>query len=237
MKGEVDERPIEEVQPEDLKGYTQHHFFAGIAGWSLALQLAGWPEEEPVWTGSCPCQPFSGAGRRQGENDPRHLWPAFFRLISKCKPATVFGEQVGGSLGREWVSAVRLDLEQEDYAAGIADLPAAGCGAPHGRQRLFFVADSTGDRLHRSRLLRDQHGKEGKRGTQAVWCKDRESTENGQENKTTLGEWLPKPEPVPEANGIPGQLEQLCSYGNAIVPQVASMFINAFIMVKMEGEV
>ena len=59
--GDVDERPIQEVQADDLKGYTQCHFFAGIGGWALALQLAGW--DGSVWTGSCPCQPFSTAGK------------------------------------------------------------------------------------------------------------------------------------------------------------------------------
>lgn len=64
-QGDVDERSITEIQPDDLRGYTQCHFFAGIGGWSLALQLAGWPSDRPVWTGSCPCQPFSSAGRQE----------------------------------------------------------------------------------------------------------------------------------------------------------------------------
>ncbi|MFZ5832382.1 MAG: DNA cytosine methyltransferase, partial [Planctomycetota bacterium] len=59
--GDVDSRSIADVQGSDLDGYTQCHFFAGIGGWPLALQLAGWPATEPVWTGSCPCQPFSAA--------------------------------------------------------------------------------------------------------------------------------------------------------------------------------
>ena len=63
--GDVDERSITEVRPDDLRGYTQCHFFAGIGGWSAALRLAGWPDDRPVWTGSCPCQPFSAAGAMQ----------------------------------------------------------------------------------------------------------------------------------------------------------------------------
>lgn len=55
--GEVDERSIADVQPADLAGFTQCHFFAGISGWELALRQAGWPDEKPVWTGSCPCFP------------------------------------------------------------------------------------------------------------------------------------------------------------------------------------
>ncbi len=64
--GEVDERSIEDVTPEDLLGFTQCHFFAGIGGWSYALRLAGWPDDRPVWTGSCPCQPFSAASATGG---------------------------------------------------------------------------------------------------------------------------------------------------------------------------
>ena len=138
--GDVDERSIEEVEPYDLAGYVQCHFFAGIGGWSLALRLAGWPDNEPVWTGSVPCQPLSSAGQRQGHADRRHLWPAFFRLIAECRPATVFGEQVASALGREWLAGVRADLEHMGYACGAADLPAACVGAPHIRQRLWWVA-------------------------------------------------------------------------------------------------
>ncbi len=64
--GDVDERSIEDVRPADLAGYVQCHFFAGIAGWAVALDLAGWPRDRPVWTGSCPCQPFSAAGKGAG---------------------------------------------------------------------------------------------------------------------------------------------------------------------------
>ena len=63
-EGDVDERDIRDIRPDELTGYAQCHFFAGIGVWSYALRLAGWPDERPVWTGSCPCQPFSAAGRR-----------------------------------------------------------------------------------------------------------------------------------------------------------------------------
>ena len=140
--GFVDERDIRDVQPADLAGYVQCHFFAGIGGWSLALRLAGWDDARPVWTGSCPCQPFSSAGKRGGFADERHLWPTWFRLIRECRPAVVFGEQVASTDGLGWFDSVSTDLESEAYAVGAADIPAAGVGAPHRRQRLFFVADS-----------------------------------------------------------------------------------------------
>ena len=144
--GDVDERSIEDVDPKDVAGYTAAHFFAGIGGWPYVLRLAGWPDDQPVWTGSCPCQPVSSAGQRKGHADRRHMWPAFYRLVAECHPATIFGEQVAGTLGREWFSAIRADLEECGYACGCADLAAASVGAPHIRQRLFWVGHSAGSR-------------------------------------------------------------------------------------------
>tara|TARA_Y100000310_G_scaffold156380_1_gene155810 strand:+ start:1867 stop:2772 length:906 start_codon:yes stop_codon:yes gene_type:complete len=147
--GDVDERDIRDVEAKDLEGYIQCHFFCGIGGWPHALELAGWPPDEPVWTGSCPCQPFSAAGKRLGEEDERHLWPSWLPLIAECKPSVVFGEQVASKDGRLWLAGVRDDLEKLGYAVGAADLCAAGVGAPHIRQRLWWVADAechTGDK-------------------------------------------------------------------------------------------
>ena len=140
--GEVDERSITDVASDDLRGFDQCHFFAGIGGWSLALRLAGWDDSRPVWTGSCPCQPFSAAGKGLGEKDPRHLWPEFRRLIAECRPTVVFGEQVAAAAGRQWLAGVRTDLEGLAYAVGAADLCAASAGAPHIRQRLWWAADA-----------------------------------------------------------------------------------------------
>lgn len=157
LDGEVDERDIKDVEPNDLKGFTQCHFFAGLGGWSYALRLAGWPDGEPVWTGSCPCQPFSNAGQHKGDADKRHLWPAFCRLIAERRPATVFGEQVASGLGREWLAGVRADLEALGYAVGAADLCAAGVGAPHIRQRLYWVADSSSEQEQQEQQESDKN--------------------------------------------------------------------------------
>jgi DNA (cytosine-5)-methyltransferase 1 len=140
--GIVDERSILDVQPGDLRQYTQCHFFAGIGGWSLALQLAGWPSDRPVWTGSCPCQPFSSAGKHLGDKDERHLWPAFFDLIRECRPNVVFGEQVATAIGKGWLDGISTDLESENYSSGSAVLGAHSVSAPHLRQRLYWVARS-----------------------------------------------------------------------------------------------
>ena len=111
--GVVDERSIEDITPNELRGFTQCHFFAGIGVWSYALRLAGWPDDRPVWTGSCPCQPFSQAGKGAGFADERHLWPAWFHLIRECRPATLYGEQVASADGLDWLDLVQADLEGE----------------------------------------------------------------------------------------------------------------------------
>jgi DNA (cytosine-5)-methyltransferase 1 len=143
--GDVDERSIRDVAAADLHGYTQCHFFAGIGVWSYALRLAGWSDDRPVWTGSCPCQPFSAAGKGKGFDDDRHLWPEFHRLIAECRPPVVFGEQVASKDGLGWLDTVHTDMEASGYAIGAADLCAAGIGAPHIRQRLWFVGERLDD--------------------------------------------------------------------------------------------
>lgn len=157
--GEVDSRSIADVEPSDLKGFTQCHFFAGIGGWSRALQLAGWSSDRPVWTGSPPCQSFSTAGKRKGKDDERHLWPVFFNLIRECQPPTVFGEQVAAAIRYGWLDDLQTDFEREGYASAAVVLPSGSIGAYHKRDRLFFVADSRSERLQRRQEARQQCSK------------------------------------------------------------------------------
>jgi len=147
--GDVDERSIEDVRPNDIRGYTQCHFFAGIGAWSHALRNAGWPDDRPAWTGSCPCQPFSAAGKGKGVDDERHLWPAFHWLVSQCKPDIVFGEQVAEKAGETWLDIVSTDMEGEGYTFGAAVTAACGFGAPHQRKRLYWMAESSSERRGR----------------------------------------------------------------------------------------
>lgn len=273
MDGVVDDRSITEVKPEDLDGFTQVHFFAGIAGWSYALELAAWPTDKPVWTGSCPCQPFSNAGRRKGTEDERHLWPEFARLIKACKPPTVFGEQVASKAGRTWFDGVSADLEALDYSTGAADLCSASVNAPHIRQRLYWVADSPGQQRnqglqsipteapewsgsHRidSAGMGDSLGQgleeyggsdqlhhqcEGREGQERhtghpgfhVW--DDADLVRCVEPTKEPGRYVEKwrriePGAFPLAHGIPQRVGRLRAYGNAITPQVAARFIQAY---------
>lgn len=190
--GEVDTRSIVDVQPADLRGFTQCHFFAGIGGWSLALQLAGWSSTEPVWTGSCPCQPFSVAGKGKGTEDERHLWPVFAELIRACKPPVAFGEQVASKAGREWLAGVFADLERMGYSRAGADLCAAGVGAPHIRQRLYWVADarSSGTGRNTGAASSKEEGSRGPGSSDGLHRRDEPvlgSTANGLAHSSSTG--------------------------------------------------
>lgn len=146
--GDVDERDIRSITDyEKLRGYQQGHFFAGIGVWAYALKEAGFPTDVRVWTGSCPCQPFSAAGKKLGTDDARHLWPDWFKLIRECRPECVFGEQVASDDGLAWLDIVYDALEGAGYTVWAVDMCAAGYGAPHIRQRLYFVAVANGGRF------------------------------------------------------------------------------------------
>ncbi|SAW14056.1 C-5 cytosine-specific DNA methylase [Klebsiella pneumoniae] len=152
--GEVDERSIEDVTPDDLRGFTQCHFFAGIGVWSHSLRLVGWPDDRPVWTGSCPCQPFSAAGKGDGFADERHLWPAFFHLISELRPQHVFGEQVAAGNANTWFDLVQADMEGMGYAFGLVPFTSAGIGAPHIRERAYWVAHADSSQCEGVSIIR-----------------------------------------------------------------------------------
>lgn len=142
--GYIDTRPIQEIKPADLEGFTQCHFFAGIGTWAYSARKAGWPNDRPIWTASCPCQPFSNTGKREGFDDPRDLWPHLFSLVRVCRPADVMGEQVSGSLGYDWLDRVYDDLEAEGYAPWSRDIPACAVNSPQQRNRIYWVAGRDG---------------------------------------------------------------------------------------------
>lgn len=309
-EGVVDERSITEVQAKDLKGFTQCHFFAGIGGWPLALQLAGIPATTRLWTGSPPCQPFSAAGKQLGQFDPRHLAPVFLNLVSQCRPAILFGEQVAPAIAKSWMCDLQAHLEAENYAVGFAVLPACGVGAPHKRDRLFFgahnmvdgnddrqqsgsrrrgrgdcrVADADNTRPQRRERMRECADKQpigpgSVAGSMADAIGSGRQQQQSERPTSILGKEIQSPEcelqfgntravsskpanthngfwsdadwfgcrdgkfrPVepgtfPLANGISARVGRLCGYGNAIVPQVAAEFIEAFMAAKAETEI
>lgn len=142
--GIVDRRSIVDIRPDDYRGFRQAHFFAGIGVWSYALRRAGVSDDTALWTGSCPCQPFSAAGAGGGVDDERHLWPHWFHLIGAARPPRIYGEQVASKDGLGWLDLVSSDLEGAGYSIWTVDTCSAGSGAPHIRQRLRFCADDLG---------------------------------------------------------------------------------------------
>lgn len=180
--GEVDERSIKEVEPADLVEFRQCHFFAGIGGWSYALRLAGWPDDREVWTGSCPCQPWSMAGFGHGTDDPRHLWPTWSELIGQCRPPVVFGEQTSSEDGRYWLDLVYVDMEARGYAIAACDLPACCIGAPHKRSRLWFVANADRKGCDRAGLLLSERESQ-QASADAAWCGETGAVDNADRNR------------------------------------------------------
>lgn len=143
--GVVDERSIADVEADELVGYRQWHFFAGIGGFSHALRQAGIPDDFPILTGSCPCQSFSVAGKQKGKADERHLWPELHRIIRGLKPQYAIGEQVAGAISHGWIDDLHADLAGEGYAVGFAVLGAHSAGQAHIRQRLYWGASRLGN--------------------------------------------------------------------------------------------
>ena len=217
--GDVDERSIVDVRSADLDGYAQCHFFAGIGAWSYAARLAGWPDERPLWTGSCPCQPLSKAGKKLGAEDERYLWPVWRDLIRECRPDVVFGEQVAVGLGRVWIDEVSADLEQVDYACGAVIAPAAGFGAEHVRDRLWFVAHP-GD-PGSSRSLSDGESPPGLVRPEKLQCGD-----FGLSARLFPGSDRTSVLPL---DGSARRVDAVRAFGNAIVPQVAAEVIGAYL--------
>lgn len=214
--GHIDTRSIEDVTPNDLAGYTQCHFFAGLGGWIYALDLAGWPRDRPVWTGSCPCQPFSAAGKGAGFADERHLWPAWQHLIAQRKPATIFGEQVAAAIGHGWLDGVVSDLEGCGYACGSAVLQASCADAPHRRERLWFVADAEWHKQPREEPCSWPTGRMGGQQQLLPWD----------------GGWpaaLARLRAVDD--GLPRCVAGTDAARNAIVPQAAAEFVASFMSI------
>ena len=230
--GEVDERSICDVKPSDLRGFIQCHFFAGIGGWPYAFRLAGWPDDEPAWSGSCPCQPHSGAAsdRKLGFNDPRDLWPVWFQLIRERNPEFVFGEQVDDSVA--WIDRMHSDLEAASYAVGALDLPACAADSPQERMRTFFVGYANGSRLSQSggTFAMEPEQFPAERAGRGSRFGNHHST--GELGRTRRHE----PSIRLLAHGIPGRVGLLRGYGNAIVPEIAEQFISAVRNVKLNSD-
>ncbi|UYO00176.1 MAG: DNA cytosine methyltransferase [Devosia sp.] len=223
--GDVDTRSIEDVTPGELDGYRQCHFFAGIGGWALAAQQAGWPADRELWSGSCPCQPFSQAGARTGFADERHLWPAWHWLIQECQPPTIVGEQVASKDANPWLDLVQADLEALGYAFGATAFPAAGVGSPQIRDRIYWMADAA---FGEERWPRE--GVEGEAGQDRGRRPDGALSHSWRHPDWVVcsdGRYRPiEPGSEPLAHGVPARVELLRGYGNAVCVPAAREFLS-----------
>jgi len=232
-EGDIDERDIRKVHPDDVRGYTQCHFFAGIGGWPYALRLAGWPDDRPIWTGSPPCQPFSVAGKGLGAKDERHLAPVWLKLVRAVRPAAIAGEQVAQAVKKDaWLDDLLNALEEAGYATGAAVIPSCSVGAPHIRQRLWFVAKMLADTNSaglQGRPRMPECANQQSPGPRSVdvpnwldhqWIVCRDGKQRPISTKSSL---------YPMATRIPGRMDLIRGAGNSIVPQMAAEVIKAIL--------
>ena len=236
--GIVIEKSIKELTADDVRGHEQVHLFAGGGLWSVAARLAGWPDHEPFWTASCPCQPFSQAGKGLGYDDPRDLWPDVVRLLDDCRrdgytPPCIVGEQVGGKTGVHWFNRVRVDLEARGYEARMVEIPACAVDAPHIRNRIYWVAVAHAD------FAFGRIGDEQSAGKFALDEQDaRNAVRPGSRNESywSDAEWIvchdgkarrTKPGLRLLVDGLPGRVDIWRIAGNAISPVLAAEVLAA----------
>lgn len=190
--------------------------------------------------GGYPCQPFSYAGQRRGEEDDRHLWPYVKELLQEIRPNWFVGENVAGhvTLG---LDTVLSDLESIGYAAQSFIIPAASVNAPHRRDRVFIVANSTVEGLERKQRKESEGAGEGSsdRGKVVAHPNSKSGLQTGSAVSTERSEritrdnasgsswtyqpgidwWAVEPGVGRVANGVPNRVDRLKSLGNAVVPQ------------------
>ena len=188
--------------------------------------------------GGFPCQPFSNAGNRKGDEDDRYLWPEMFRVVQELKPAWFFGENVAGIINMA-LDTVLFDLESEGYTCETFVIPACAVNAPHRRDRVWIVAYTNGSGcVHgqpeintteaRKYALsepfasgKDVANPNSKRGRSGI-----AGEQNAKDARKSPGSargfdwWDVEPAVGRVAHGVPGRMDRLRSLGNAVVPQV-----------------
>ena len=198
-------------------------------------------ERPDVICGGYPCQPFSTAGKRQGEGDARHLWPWVRECIAELRPRYAVLENVRGHLSLGF-GTVLGDLAAIGYDTEWQVIPAAAVGAPHRRDRVFIVAYAAQQFSNgKSDYARDS--KQCKKISElrnSSWPQDvayANSASKQLKQERTISEsdisrcswWTIEPNVGRVANGIPGTLDRLRCLGNAVVPQVAE-YVGRLIM-------
>jgi len=182
-----------------------------------------------IITGGFPCQPFSVAGKQKGTSDDRHLWPEMFRIIKELTPRWVIGENVKGLTNIQdgvVFETVCTDLEGEGYEVRAFNIPAAGVGAPHRRERLWIVANSR-RALRQGTELRETNEDETREG-----YADQHQRSGG----ISWGSWQFEPNVGRVAHGVSGRVHRLKGLGNSIVPQIAEEIGKAIIEAERLNE-
>ena len=174
-----------------------------------------------IITGGYPCQPFSVAGRKKGEEDSRHVWPEYFRLIKELRPTWVIGENVGGHI-KLGLDSVLSDLESEGYSTRTFSISASSIGANHKRERVWVLANTKSCDRNEYEIDREH----GKTETQKIFG-DR-SCLSGVSSR-----WEVEPDMGRVAYGIPDTMDRLKSLGNSVVPQIP--FLIADCIRRIEG--
>ena len=218
-----------------------------------------------IITGGYPCQPFSIAGRKKGEEDPRHLWPEYFRLVKELRPTWVIGENVSGHI-KLGLDTVIEDLESEDYSVRPFSISASSIGANHQRERIWILAHSRRSQWPRAQLrgeneneTREENANQHQRSSspsssdvantnderlQRQWQSRNQFTSNfnsscesSDEGQGTVGQgwWESEPNMGRVAHGIPKRVDRLKSLGNSLVPQIP-YYIGKTILEVMNGK-
>jgi DNA (cytosine-5)-methyltransferase 1 len=193
-----------------------------------------WRDDDIILTGGFPCQPYSSAGKRLGKEDERHLWPEMLRIISEIKPKFIVGENVFGLLnwnGGMVFAEVCSDLEHQGYEITPVVIPAAAVNAPHGRDRVWFVATDTLHEGLQGRQNIDEWEKYNNEGRRNGFNIRTSSKNNGWSSKQFFKNFPTQPPICSGNDGFSNRLdgitfpkwraESIKGYGNAIVPQVA----------------
>ncbi len=206
-------------------------------------------ERPNILCGGYPCQPFSFAGFRKGNNDPRHLWPEFRKAIRILQPDYAIMENVRGHLSLGFKEVLK-DLAHIGYDAEWQVIPASSVGAPHKRERLIIVAYPKGKQRNGRRHLKDsgttkeretiqkqtrrssrslayaKSSDGGNTESQCVVTPSRQTTKSGKQNspkRPKIYRWKSEPNVGRVADGVPSRVDRLKGLGNAIVPQVAQL--------------
>ena len=202
-----------------------------------------------VIVGGYPCQPFSVAGRQRGEKDERHLWPEVHRLIRELRPRWVICENVSGHI-KLGLDEVLSTLEAEGYTVWPFIIPACSVDAPHKRDRVWIVANTTGDYAGRASRQdesasreeriqqRNEHRIIGQSGEVCAAMADSSAQRlQGRTEEPVYGVgdlpgelerggsdfgngWPPEPNVGRMVNGLSARSHRIKALGNAVVPQI-----------------